>query len=166
MGTRSRRSVSANRVGCSVRKTEEEILVDVKELKVRRLRASRTSREGFVRFGFARGVGSGSRGGAGGGISHDEGAVHIVSGFGSVVFDAFFPVFAEEVEAEGIGFGVDDVEEAGFEVGELGGIELAFEDGVLDALSEIEAGFGDLAEASSSGGGGGGDVVGCDDVHG
>ena len=90
----------------------------------------------------------------------------VEGGLCAVVFDATSPVGAKEVEAEGVGGGVDRGEEAGAEGGPLGGVELAFEEGELDALAVVGAVFGDVAEAAAAGGGGGGDVVGDEDEHG
>lgn len=90
----------------------------------------------------------------------DEGSLGVVAGFGSYVVDVAFPVGAEEVEAEAVGLGVDDVFEFGAELDDLCGVEQAFEDGVLDPLASIFAGFGDVAEAFFSFGGFGVHVVG------
>jgi hypothetical protein len=47
----------------------------------------------------------------------------------------------------------------------LGGINEAFEYGVLDALAVVEAGLGDACEASLSGFIDGGYIVGDEDKH-
>ena len=98
--------------------------------------------------------------------SENERAFNIISLFGAVMFDFVLPIGAEMIEAEAVGFGIDDVDEPVFEVDELGGIDLALEDGILDALAEVEAGFGGPSEAVFAGGGGGADVVGDEDIHG
>ena len=69
------------------------------------------------------------------------------------------------VKPDRIGFKIDDAEQLCLERGELPGIDLAFEDGVLHALALVETGFGGLAQASSSGGIDGGDIIGYEHVH-
>ena len=113
-----------------------------------------------VRAGFGRGVACGGGGGS------EEEVGEVEGGFGAVVFDAALPVGAEEVEAEGVGGGVEFGEEFGAEGGPLGGVDFAFEDGELDALAVVGAVFGDASEAVSAGFGVGGDVVGDEDEHG
>ncbi len=87
------------------------------------------------------------------------------AGFGTVVFDAVFPVVAEVIEAEAVGFEVGDLEEVVFKEDPLVVGEVAFEDGVLDALAVVEAGSGDLAKAFLSRGGCCADVVADEDEH-
>ena len=125
-------------------------------MKVLWLRGLFVARRGFglgVCLGFARGW-----------LEEEVGEVE--GGFGAVVFDAALPVGAEEVEAEGVGGGVEFGEEFGAEGGPLGGVDFAFEDGELDALAVVGAVFGDASEAVSAGFGVGGDVVGDEDEHG
>lgn len=90
----------------------------------------------------------------------------VEGGFGAMVFDATLPVGAEEVEAKGVGGGVDFGEEFGAKCGPLSGIYFAFEKGELDALAVVGAVFGNVAKAFAAGEGGGGDVVGDEDEHG
>ena len=96
----------------------------------------------------------------------DQGAFEVDGGLGADVFDPAFPVLAEEIVAETVMGRVDERFEAMFELGPLGGVDLAFEDGVLDALAEVEAGLGHAAEAGVAVGCGGGHVVGDQDHHG
>lgn len=119
--------------------------------------------EGVV--GCAKGVGFGCVLGVRAGCSEEE-VGEVEGGFCAVVFDAALPVGAEEVEAEGVGGGVDFGEEFGAEGGPLGGVDFAFEDGELDALAVVGAVFGDASESVSAGFGVGGDVVGDEDEHG
>ena len=95
----------------------------------------------------------------------DQGAVEIEGRLGSDVLDTAFPVFAQEIVAEAVVGGIDERLEAVLELGPLSGVDLAFEDGVLDALAEVEAGLGHVAEAFVPVGRGGGDVVGDEDQH-
>jgi hypothetical protein len=97
--------------------------------------------------------------------SDDKGSFDVVSFFSTVVLDFVMPVRAEVIEAEAVGLGVDDGKESGLEIDELGGIYLALEYGVLDALAEVEAGLGGAAEASFPSGCSGGDVVGDENVQ-
>ena len=131
-------------------------------------------RERKGRRGRGRRMATGDRGGAKGagfgwglGVRASEDELgEVEGGFGAVVLDAAFPVGAEKVEAEGVGGGVDLGEEFGAEGGPLGGVDLAFEDGELDALAVVGAVFGDVAESAAARGGVGGDVVGDEDEHG
>lgn len=77
----------------------------------------------------------------------DERAFDVVVIVFAVVFDLLLPVFSKVVDSNAVGFFVDDGEEFGSEFDELGGVDFAFEDGVLDALAVVETGFGDFAES-------------------
>jgi hypothetical protein len=70
------------------------------------------------------------------------------------------------IEAEAVGFWVDDLEEAGFERDELRGIHLALENGGLDSLAVVEARLGSTPQAGFPGGSRGGDIVSDEDIHG
>ena len=87
--------------------------------------------------------------------SNNHRSVHVEGGFGAVVFDATIPFVAEEVESDGVGFKIHDVEDFGAELNEAGGVDFAFEHGVLNALAVVEAGFGGTAEAAFTAFGGG-----------
>ena len=80
-----------------------------------------------------------------------------------MVLDFSFPVFSEEVKAEGIFFGLVESEKFGAERCPLGWVDVAFEDGVLYALAIVEAGFCDTGKAAASGFVDGGYVVGDED---
>jgi hypothetical protein len=102
----------------------------------------------------------GSRGG-----SEDERSVDVVVIVFTVVLDLLLPVFSKMVDSDAVGFRVDDGKQLSSELHELGMIHFALEDGVLDALAVVEAGFRNLAEPLLSGFGDGGNVVGEEDVH-
>ena len=116
-----------------------------------------------VCLGFARGLAGGWRVVVG---WSEEEVGEVEGGFGAVVFDAALPVGAEEVEAEGVGGGVDFGEEFSAEGGPLGGVDFTFENGELDALAVVGTVFGDAAESVSAGFGIGGDIVGDENEHG
>jgi len=56
--------------------------------------------------------------------SNDKRSFHIITIIRAVVLDLVVPVAAEMVEAETVGFGIDDVEQASFEGHELRRIDL------------------------------------------
>lgn len=64
-----------------------------------------------------------------------------------MVFNAAIPVVAEEIEPEAIVGGGICVEEFLAEKDPLGGVDAAFENGVLNALAIIEADLGDPTQA-------------------
>ena len=64
-----------------------------------------------------------------------------------------------------VGFQIDDVQKTGFEADQLRRIHLAFEHGILNALTEIEAGFRRAAEAGFAGWSAGGNIVGDENIH-
>lgn len=90
-----------------------------------------------------------------------------VGGAEGAVF-AYFGAAAvgEAVEAEIIFGQFDFGEEFPFEGFELHQVDLAFEDGFLDALADAFADLGDAAQASAAGFGFGIHVVADDDEHG
>lgn len=98
--------------------------------------------------------------------SNDHGSIHVERGFGAVVFHTPVPFSAEKIEPDGVGVEIDNIEDFSTELNKARGIHLAFENGVLDALAEIQAGLGSAAESALSAFGGGGDVVGDEDLHG
>jgi hypothetical protein len=100
------------------------------------------------------------------GSSKDERAFDVVVIVLAVVLNLLLPVFSKVINADTVSFCVDNGKEFPPELDKLRVIHLALEDGVLDALAVVEAGFRDLAEAFLSGFGYGGDVVGEEDVHG
>ena len=95
----------------------------------------------------------------------DERSVDVVVIVLAVVLDLLLPIFSKMVDADTIGFRVDDGKEFSAELDKLRMIHLALEDGVLDALAVVEAGFRNLAEPFLSGFGDGGNVVGEEDIH-
>jgi hypothetical protein len=82
--------------------------------------------------------------------SDDKGAFGVKDVLDPEVLDAASPVGSEEVEAEAVFFFVENFQQAEPELGPLGGIDEALEDGVLDALTVIVAGFGDAAQAPAA----------------
>ena len=99
------------------------------------------------------------------GSLEDEWAFDVVVIVFAVVLDLLLPVFSKMVDSDAVGFRVDDGKQLSSELHELGMIHLALEDGVLDALAVVEAGFRDLAEPLLPGFGDGGDIVGEQDIH-
>ncbi len=97
----------------------------------------------------------GSRGGL-----EDKRGVNVVVIVFAVVLDLLLPVFSKMVDSNAVSFRVDNGKKFASEFNELGRIDLAFEDGVLDALAVVEAGLRDMPQASLSGFGYGGNVVG------
>jgi len=81
----------------------------------------------------------------------------------AVVLNPVFPIAAEKVEAQGVLFGLVEVKEFVAERRPLRWIDEAFEDGVLDALAVVEAGFGDACKASLSGFVDGGHIIADED---
>ncbi len=64
------------------------------------------------------------------------------------MFHAAIPVGTQIVKADGVGVEFEEVEEFSFEFDILGGVDFAFEDGVLDALAVVEGDFCGSAETS------------------
>ena len=79
--------------------------------------------------------------------SDDKRSFDVVSLICAVVLDFVMPVAAEVIETKAVSLGVDDAEQTGFQGDKLRGIDFTLEDGVLDALAEIEAGLGGAAQA-------------------
>ena len=100
------------------------------------------------------------------GSSKDERAFDVVVIVLAMVLNLLLPVFSKVINADTVGFCVDDGKEFPPELDKLRVIHLALEDGILDALAVVEAGFRYLAQALLAGFGDGGDVVGEEDVHG
>ena len=67
-------------------------------------------------------------------------------GFGPVVLDPVFPVVSHKIKSEAVDLLFHDAEQSVLKDHPLRGVECAFEDGILDALSVTFAGFGDSAE--------------------
>jgi hypothetical protein len=63
----------------------------------------------------------------------------IVSGLGSDVLDTVLPVVAQKVEAQAVVLFLDFTDEARPQPGPLRGVYQAFENGVLNSLTEIFA---------------------------
>jgi hypothetical protein len=80
-------------------------------------------------------------------ISDDERATEIGDGLGSDVLDPASPIRAEIIVAQAVPLAIDDRFESRLERCPLGGIDLDLKDPILDALSEIAAGFGDPPQA-------------------
>jgi hypothetical protein len=74
--------------------------------------------------------------------SHDERVVDVQHLLGAMMFHAPFPVAPEIVEAQTVFLRKVLAEESVLEACPLGGIDLALKDRILDALSEVEARFG------------------------
>lgn len=81
------------------------------------------------------------------------------------MFNATVPVIAKEVEPHGVLLTIHKIEDFASEGDELRLIDFAFEDGVLDALSIVEAKFCDASQAAGSASAGSGDIVGDEDLH-
>jgi hypothetical protein len=96
----------------------------------------------------------------------DERAFDVVVIVLAVVLNLLLPVFSKMVDANTVGFLIDDGKEFPPKLNELRVIHLALEDGILNALAVVEAGFRNLAEAFLSGFCDGGNVVGEEDIHG
>jgi hypothetical protein len=99
------------------------------------------------------------------GNSEDERGVDVVVIVLAMVLDLLLPIFSKVIDSNAIGFRVDDGKQLSSELHKLRVIHLALEDGVLDALAVVEAGFRDLAQPFLAGFGDGGNVVGEEDVH-
>ena len=105
------------------------------QLSKSKLRPSRSGWEIQYRLWFALGQ-----------LLNNQRPLQVGRGFGAVMFHASLPVTAQEVEAKAVRFFVVEIEEFELEACPLLGIDVAFEDGILDALSEIEAGAGDFGK--------------------
>ncbi len=81
-------------------------------------------------------------------LLENEWAVGIGRTFGAMMLDPAVPFGAEIVETDGIGVEVEEVKEFAFEFSVLGGIDFAFEDGILDSLAVVEGDFGCAAQAA------------------
>jgi hypothetical protein len=99
------------------------------------------------------------------GSLEDERTFDVVVIVFAVMLDLLLPIFPKMVDADTVRFLVDNGKEFPPELDELCVIHLALEDGVLDALAVVEAGFRDLAQSFLAGFGDGGDVVGEEDIH-
>jgi hypothetical protein len=100
------------------------------------------------------------------GNSEDKWVFDVIVIVLAVVLNLLLPVFSKMVDADTVGVRVDDGKEFPPELDKLRVIHLALEDGILDALAVVEAGFRDLTKAFLSGFGDGGNVVGEEDIHG
>ena len=78
---------------------------------------------------------------------------------------AALPFVAEEIETQAVVVEVGKLEQLGTETDPLVVLQEAFEYGVLHALSVVEAGLGDTAQAALAVGGGGGNIVADEDEH-
>ena len=78
---------------------------------------------------------------------YDKRAVNVIAIFRAVMLDFVMPVAAEVIETEAIGFQIDDAEQARLECDELCGIDFAFKNRGLDALSVVETGFSGAPQA-------------------
>jgi hypothetical protein len=68
------------------------------------------------------------------------------------MLDAAVPIVAEEVEAQAVDSGFDSGTQPRTHGGPLPGVEETFEDGLLDTLADVLAGFGHGPEAFAPGG--------------
>ena len=82
------------------------------------------------------------------------------------MFDFFFPVAAEVVEAEAVLGEVGEGKQARLEQGPFRWIGLDLKNGVLDALAHILAGFCHVTQAFLSRNVSGGYIIGDENVHG
>jgi len=98
-------------------------------------------------------------------MSNNERSLDIVAGIGPMVLDLVLPIRAEVIEAQAVGFRVDDVKQAVFKHHELGRVHLALENGILHSLAIIETGLGSAAQAGLANRGCGGNIVSDEDVH-
>lgn len=81
------------------------------------------------------------------------------------MFDAAMVVGAEVVIAKAVCFGVANFFECSFEGGPLCRVDIAFEDGILDADSVVEALACDVAQAAASRGRNCGNIIADKDHH-
>ena len=94
-------------------------------------------------------VGSERLGFAGPG-SEDERTIHVETGLGTDMFDATAPFATQHVEAQRVACRINDADKPGTQGRPLRGIEIAFEDGVLNALAPILAGPRDGSQAPAT----------------
>lgn len=99
------------------------------------------------------------------GRSEDEWAFDVVVIVFAVVLNLVLPIFSKMVDSNAVGFSVDNGKEFSPKLYELSVIHFAFEDGVLNALSVVEAGLGDVAQSFLTGFGDGRYIVGEQDIH-
>jgi hypothetical protein len=85
---------------------------------------------------------------------------HIVSGPRAVVFHPSFPISSQKIESEAISLFINDIKQLCFQKGELCGINLTFENGVLYALPVVEANLGYTPQSSDASFRGGRYIVG------
>lgn len=82
-----------------------------------------------------------------------------------MVFNAVDPIVSEVVYANAVGLLIYDMQKFCTHFNMLCWCNQAFKYGILNALSVIQADFGNLSKSPFSGGTGGGDIVGDQDVH-
>lgn len=83
-------------------------------------------------------------------ILHDKRFIWIDTRLRADVFDATLPVLSEHVEPEAVCVAIDYAEKVSFELLESRRVDDAFEDGVLDALTELAALLRNFAEPPSA----------------
>jgi hypothetical protein len=96
---------------------------------------------------------------------NEQGSFDIVIVVLAEMFDALFPVVSKVVESDRILLLVDFRQDAFFEFDVLRRFDFALKDRVLDALTVVEANFGDVAQAAGTGRGAGGNIVGDEEIH-
>jgi hypothetical protein len=83
----------------------------------------------------------------------------------AMMLDAMLPVSAKMVEANTVGVWIHDLKEFPSEFDKLSWINEAFEDGCLNPLAIVEAGFGNPSKSGFSGGTGRRNIVGDENIH-
>ena len=78
------------------------------------------------------------------GSLEDERAFDVVVIVFAVVLNLLLPIFSKMVDSDAVGFCVDDGKQFSAKLHELGMIHFTFENGVLNALAVVEAGFRNL----------------------
>ena len=81
------------------------------------------------------------------GSLEDEWAFDVVIVVFAVVLNLVLPIFSKVIDPDAIRFRVDNGKKFAPEFDETRGIYFALEDGILDALAVVEAGFGDVTQA-------------------
>lgn len=92
---------------------------------------------------------------------HDVFIFFLKAFFDAERLDVFDAVFTKRVDAQAVFFEVEAGERLLFQLGELLGVEVAFEDAVLNARAKVEQALGELGAAFVVD-----DVVGNDEAHG
>lgn len=97
--------------------------------------------------------------------SNDKRPFDIITIFRSVMLHFMMPVTAQMVEAQAVGFGIDNIQQSRFKGDKLCWIHFALEDGVLNPLAIVEASFGRAPQTGFSDGRAGRDIVSDEYIH-